>query len=225
MAAKAKQLEIPVNRTFTLLGKDDALAETLIKAGWKRMLSFDPDNVDLVIFTGTRLVHPFLIGEKSVMGDMSEYDVRRDRIETKFYKRLPAKVKKLGINRGAILLNILSGGSMYQIADEHELSGRMTHLLHSRVNFVKEKFHVRSTHKQQMIPSAMGDVIAYANESKRRITDNGEHIPDRNEGTFDDPEVVHYWHSDTLCCQFPVDDQLPTPKDYLIHLIDSHLFY
>ncbi len=219
MAAKVGSNDlIQRKRSFCLLSQDDDLATTFVKAGWERKMRMR--GADLVIFSGDSLVHPFMVGERVVDDDVSGYDIRKDRIEVKMFKALDPNIKKLGINRGAVLLNNLCGGNMFQKVDGHNTA--VAHRIHTMLkDWERKSFFVVGRHTQAMIPHELGEVLAWANESTYRETETLKYTEavDRR-----DTEVVYYWHNNTMCIQYEPTDSMPMAQEYCLHLVDNYLF-
>lgn len=72
------------------------------------------DTLDGVLFTGGPDIHPFLFGEETLKG-CGDASALRDNLEPAFFKRMYYRKKPiLGICRGAQLINITLGGTIYQ---------------------------------------------------------------------------------------------------------------
>ena len=119
----------------------------------------------------------------------------------------------IGICRGAQMLNVLHGGSLYQHVDKH--TGN-----HIAEDWNGNKFNVTSTHHQQMIPTKDGVVYATASEStvKKREGVN-ELITPKVNPDLDDEVVIYYPTKDTFAYCFQ-----PHPE-YDIDGDTEHLFW
>lgn len=155
--------------------------------GWTR----EPQDADLIQFTGGADVSPSLYGEKK--HHTTYNDTERDYAEAGFFaiaQRLA--IPMAGICRGGQFLNVMNGGSMWQDVDGHAIRGTHT-LLDVTTGKVID---VTSTHHQMMVKAGHGCLIAYANEAQRKES--------MKEGQTDygkDTEIVFYPDSKSLCFQ------------------------
>lgn len=198
-------------------GDDTQIASLFVKAGYER--TFNLTNADMVVFYGQTPVHPFLYGEHDIKRDPGVFDVCRDKREVYLFKNIPQNVKKIGINRGALLLNILSGGKSYQMVDGHEVSHRVRSICRDYNKNNDDVFFVNSSHRQLMIPPEWSMVLAESHECthKRRHKeiDKTTKIPEC--------EVVYHWHNETLCCQFTPTEDLKQAREFFFHAVDNYL--
>lgn len=95
---------------------DVKVVHTLTKLNYKVVGQMSKD-VDVVLLTDGPPPSPFLYGEKK----RSELvcDLTRDRYEMSLLRTLPSSIPKIGLGRGAHLLNIFNGGSAWQLVDSH----------------------------------------------------------------------------------------------------------
>lgn len=147
---------------------------------------------DVVCFTGGEDVDPELYGERNVH---SYVNPARDTAEMEIFEAVKAKgTVMVGICRGGQLLNVLSGGRMWQDVDMHAIGG--THPVNC--SYTGEIYQVSSTHHQMMRPSEAGNVLATAARSTYKEDDKGIHMMGKDER---DVEVVFYPDTKSLCFQ------------------------
>lgn len=146
------------------------------------------DKWDAAVLTGGEDVCPFLYGELPLSRTRS--NITRDRKEISFLKNCPTFKPKIGICRGGQLLNVFSGGSLWQDVNNHTKD--------HEIEVVGEgKVRVTSTHHQMMIPGDQATVIATANEADKfegqDVVVNGKN--------GEDLEIAWYWNTNSLCFQ------------------------
>jgi len=114
----------------------------------------------------------------------------RDEYESTVYWSLPQETPKIGICRGGQLLNVLSGGSLWQHVDGH--SGH--HIAYDlRTN---EPFMVTSVHHQMMKPASDAIILVEAHKCKWK-----EDAIAKYKQMESDPEVVFYPKTNSFCFQ------------------------
>lgn len=157
-------------------------------------LSITPEigNADAVCWTGGADVNPALYGEAAIKGTF--FDEERDAWDRDVWQESTNEQFKIGICRGAQLLNVLNGGRLWQDVDRHANSGHF--LIDVRTG---KKVFVSSTHHQMMRPGTNGEVVAIASQSTRKDSER-EHWIDRGYH-MDDTEVVWYPATKSLCFQ------------------------
>jgi GMP synthase-like glutamine amidotransferase len=167
-----------------------------------------PEECDIIVFNGGEDINPALYGEE--MAHMSYYSPRRDEQELAGYRRAKDKFK-FGICRGGQLLNVLSGGSLWQDVNNHAFGSHpMTCALTGRT------LETTSVHHQQMIPADSALMVAYT--EGLATEKHGEH---RSAGPGIDPEILWYGHTRSLCIQgHPEYHGEPEFTEYCIDLID-----
>ncbi len=97
---------------------------------------------DVLVFTGGGDISPKLYNEKAITNVTQNSLSERDIKETAIYYRYPEK-GKIGICRGAQLLFVLNGGTLWQNVDKHTISHPI---------FLKDgqTYEITSTHHQMM---------------------------------------------------------------------------
>lgn len=166
-------------------------------------------NPDLLCLSGGSDISPSLYNQKPLKG--TYFSDSADREDLYLYEKFRS-LPKVGICRGGQLLNVLSGGSMWQDVDGHEVSHKIKLLEDD--SYV----HVSSIHHQMMIPSPDALLIGVANEASYRLKDGG------NEGDNQpDIEILYYNETKSLCYQ-PHPEIGPEENESLFFsLIDRYL--
>lgn len=150
------------------------------------------DNADVVCFTGGEDVDPAMYGEANVHSYINRM---RDAEEIKIFDAVKEKgTVMVGICRGGQLLNVLSGGKMWQDVDNHGIGG--THEINC--SYTGEIYQVSSTHHQMMRPSDAGNVLATCSRSTYKQDEVGVHVMGKDDR---DVEVVFYPETKSLCFQ------------------------
>lgn len=153
------------------------------------------ETVDAYVFTGGEDINPALYGEKPLTS--TSFNNLRDKHEIDIYNKIPKDKPKFGICRGGQLLNVLSGGSMWQHVNHHQGSHPMKDIRTGKI------ISTSSLHHQMMIPGDDCDIIAVANQSdlymgyKQTIERRSTAI----NGHWQDVEVLWYPRTKSLCFQ------------------------
>ena len=168
------------------------LRALLFNAGHQQTTRADIDS-DAAIFYAKdeeSSVAPLLYGAKAIAGVKMNLDLDRRWIEE--YHNLGHTFPKIGIGRGAHFLNIMSGGSVWQKADNHTLP-------HDLKFFdTGELIQAPSSHSQLMTCGKHGTVVATANVSTK-VEDDKDVINCSN--PWSDDEVIYYEHTNSLCIE------------------------
>lgn len=164
--------------------------------GYGAKVSYDPyDDFDLAVFTGGSDICSYLYGEEPHPRTSANYD--RDLRELKALREIPFGTPVIGICRGAQLLNVHAGGSMFQHVDGH------MGVPHDAVDMrTGQAFRINSIHHQMMIPASHATILMKAGVSTEKhkgrqvltITEAGrKNLPD--------PEVLFIPQHNYLCYQ------------------------
>jgi gamma-glutamyl-gamma-aminobutyrate hydrolase PuuD len=183
---------------FFQVGKDDRVTEFIRAA--KGIVTTNFANADMFVFTGGADITPFLYGQKKLA--WTHNDFHRDLDEIAIFKSIPTDKPKIGICRGAQFLNVMSGGSMWQHVNGHEKPHMMKWKWHHQAK--EEHISVSSDHHQMMLPGDQAEILGAAMMStekhhewlSKKIT-----LADKQKKPYDDPEVVYYWNTSSLCWQ------------------------
>ena len=174
-------------------------------------LADTPDEASILCFTGGADVSPALYGERAIAA-CGTPNLSRDQREVLCFDSAAPGVLKVGICRGAQLLNVLNGGRLWQHVNNHTRE----HTL--RTNGERE-FLVSSTHHQMMRPTYAGSVVGWAGGvSTERYADNAVEAHVQL-----DPEVVWYKRTNSLCFQpHPEIAEYTECRAYFLELLDTY---
>lgn len=161
-----------------------------------------PEEADAIVFMGGEDIDPGLYSQKPILGVWP--NKARDKREVALFEKYAGTKKMIGICRGAQLLNVLCGGTLWQDVTRHAIG--KTHLMyHVKDNVITENFSVvNSLHHQMMRPSSKGTILGVAYEADMK-QDAEQRIELPIDGTRDvtefDTEMVFYRDLDTFCFQ------------------------
>lgn len=156
----------------------------------------DIDEADAIVFIGGTDISSSLYGQKAV-GEAQRPDVDRDELEVNVYRTFVGIKPMIGICRGAQLLNVLNGGTLWQHVNNHGM-------IHWAVDLTKpkEKLRVSSMHHQMMRPAVGAETFLVANEATM-FKDYERTLYDTEKTTtpYMDAEGVFYPKTKSLCFQ------------------------
>lgn len=218
---KKEDLQEPKERkyTFFLPYPDVEVQKMLIHRGHRISMDFDKD-WDIALFTGGADICPFLYGEP--LHNKTAFNLLRDMREVKKFKQMHHKRMKVGICRGAQLLNLMSGGRMWQHVDGHSLTkGHPCKFYYDNDQVIE----VSSRHHQLMIPGSEAWIMAEAKQARTFInyTDGEMQLTDeqRERTGWSDCEVAYYGSTNSLCFQpHPEDTEGPCRDEFFL-LLDT----
>jgi carbamoylphosphate synthase small subunit len=188
----------------------------LIDAGHE--IVFIRDKAQVFLFPGGPDILPVLYGEKPLK--KSSYCLDRDLVEVALFRQIPRNMPKIGICRGAQLLNVMCGGSLYQHVNGHQAGNHGLWDARS-----KKVFEVTSTHHQMMIPPAHARILGWAAEATSKETEHSTTMTGADDVlAYDDPEVVWFKDEHCLCYQPHPEYGCKTDRDYFFDLLDSYIF-
>lgn len=197
-------------------GGDQGMTSLLQRDGMLPVQS--PTEADLLVFNGGADIATEMYGEDPAMRGIPKVRSGRDCQEQELYEKHKGDKFFLGICRGAQLLNVLNGGTLWQHVDGHGKDHDMVDLL------TGEMYRVTSTHHQMMRPAKVGQVIGIASESHVKINQGETHQCKPHEGDWEDVEVVWYEDSKTLCVQGHPEYVPGTPfAEYVIGLVRAFM--
>lgn len=166
---------------------------------------------DVVAFMGGVDINPKLYDQPRLPITQHPNDAR-DLREIGLYWRYKS-LPKLGICRGAQLINVLNGGSMYQHVDNHGGSNHKVYDVKGR------EVIVCSVHHQLMRPAKTAEVIAWAEGvSTHRIDAAGRHP-----SIGKDPEVIWYKEDKALCFQAHPEFGPESCTNYFFDLVNEYI--
>jgi len=196
-----------------------------------------PIDADVLVFTGGQDINPALYGQPK--HSLTSFNSDRDNYEVAMFAMGLDKLK-VGICRGAQLLNALSGGSMIQHVQGHKKPHALK-LIHEKGAIMEG---VPSTHHQMMLPSPHRETrsilaTAYRNGSLTLTSPVEKEVPgkmlrekwkffqkyqtdDFNPFSMD-AEIIYYNSTNSLCIQsHPEKFQCPLPfRAYCNNLITT----
>lgn len=167
---------------------DPGMAELLVEAGFVRT---PMASAQVIIFNGGADIGTSIYNESPVHTSIPLAPSDRDEYEINCFGLYESpRILKVGICRGAQLLNCLNGGTLWQDVNNHGSSHEML------VLSTGETIWITSTHHQMMRPGPAGEVLATANRATRKLADG---VQQSNEEP--DIEIVWYPATSTLCIQ------------------------
>lgn len=173
------------------------MADLLTSVGWQEVAY---ELADVIIFNGGADIGTSMYEEQPIGRGIPEKPSPRDQKEMDIYYKYQGGSKLLlGICRGAQILNVLNGGTLWQDVDGHGRSHYMTILA------TGQKMWITSTHHQMMRPNLKtGKVLAIADESRNKHADHASWS--HRGGAFfaddhKDTEIVWYPSTSSLCIQ------------------------
>lgn len=181
--------------------------------GWEIATDYDK-TVHLACFTGGEDISSFLYGEKTLKGK-GWVNFARDMKEVYSYKQLPRHVPKVGICRGAQLMNVLCGGSMWQDVDNHCVYHDMYDCLTGEV------VGVSSLHHQMMRPAPDAQILAIANESNYKESQYDKWLRADPQEEAMDVEECMYDHDNAFCAQYHPEFGPKSCHDHFFKRLDT----
>ncbi len=159
-----------------------------------------PDShFDAVLFSGEGPVSPLLYGEPSMIAtNRPQPNYLRDRNEWRLLRRLPRDIPKIGVGRGAHLLNAFNGGYSLQDVTGHTGIKSGIHKIHL---YNGDYFEVSSNHFQLMVAGDGAHELAWAQKSFFKASHQFRRIytKDEREQKWDDLEMCYYQHNNSFC--------------------------
>lgn len=179
--------------SLTAFGADPGMHELLEEAGMSPApLSY----AQVIIFNGGADIATSIYGEQPISTFIPLNLSRRDATEIDIFTEFKdPSVLKVGICRGAQLLNCLNGGKLWQDVNNHGSTHDMLVLA------TGETIRVTSTHHQMMRPGPDGVVLGVADVSTRKSSATANFPEFRYDDDHKDTEIVWYPATSTLCIQ------------------------
>lgn len=181
--------------------------------GWET--TNDMFQANFLCLTGGADIHPSLYDESSLSTthanrNQDEYDLEL----IGFFDDKP----KLGICRGGQLLNVMSGGKMWQHIDNH--GG--THLAVDKLT--GKEFYLSSIHHQEMIPGDKAEILAVAHRAREKHA-YGKLIASPDQKPLgEDIEALWYAETQSLCFQPHPEIGPQACTNYFFDLVDRKYF-
>lgn len=186
------------------------------------LLTDKPKDADYICIAGGDDIHPQLYKEQPLTSGYVDSptipNASQDERECSLFSQWCGEKYFLGICRGSQLLNVLSGGKMWQDVDNHNHGG-----LHNVTDTITgEYFPVNTLHHQQMIVGSGGELLAFATASNRKRGEKSEWNRKPDDKDEQDAEVIWYESTHSLCFQpHPEFAHLHTRK-YFFDVIERY---
>ena len=190
----------PTEKTYHLTAFNSGISRLLEKdLKWKSTTTVE--EADFIVYPGGADIGSEYYGQADIQGKASVWQQNRDAREFKIFRDAHKGQKHIGICRGAQLLNVANGGSLWQDVDNHQTTRHWTIDLETNRTVL-----LNSRHHQAMIPSRDGVVLAVANASTKLTKDDGVFSAEKEwKGVWCDIEAVIY-STDVLCFQAHPED-------------------
>lgn len=161
-----------------------------------------PTHADAIVLCGGEDINPKLYNQPPIPS--TSWSDARDNREIRLINEHRGKKTFIGICRGAQLLNVYAGGSLYQDVNNHAGGCHIVHVCGPGVR--ERSFISNSVHHQLMIPGPTGDVLGTTRRSTYRryggLSEKGETvIIEQASTTWADPEILYYQTDDFFCFQ------------------------
>lgn len=180
------------------------------------------DTARAIVFTGGTDISTDLYHQQPIKGTQTP-DTSRDIFECKLFRAFEGKMLMIGICRGAQLLNVLNGGSLWQDVDGHELGGY--HVV--RDHWRHRELLVTSLHHQMMRPTKDAQLLLTTNLSSLRRDQFGKVEVEKIKlvgGKFlpevRDIEAVYYEKTKSFCIQSHPEISNAAEKEFFFEFID-----
>lgn len=206
-------------KKFLFWSPSPAIEEIFKKRGHKVTHNAD-SKYDCFVLTGFRSICPMLYGQSPLdTFNPKNMDISRDRREWTALRTLDFKKPKLGIGNGAHMLNVYSGGDMWQEVSGHVKpeDGHWVRL------FDGTGVVMSSWHSQMMLPTKHAQIVGVSKNSTGKAKENMAVTSSTN--NWDDPEIVYYRHTNSMCFQpIPGLRQYPLVDDVLFDMLEGSMF-
>ena len=164
------------------------------------------DDADFILFSDDKAsVTPFLYGHKR-SSKCGPCNFRLDMRENKIFRSCVDDLPKFGIGRGALFLNVMNGGTLYQSINNHDSKPHIVRLFYDeKLEQVKGYKNIfgPSNHTQGMIPSKVTQalILGKASVSSERWVENNKIEGGNHAGSYLDNEIIYYYDTNSLCFQ------------------------
>jgi len=195
---------------------DVRLAGFLTRRNYRCIGVGSTDPFDIALFVDGPPVTPIFYGEAK-LGSL-KCSMERDRSDVKAFRQLKASTPKLGIGRGAHLLNIMNGGSAWQHVDGHNGGPHVTTCLLTGKTVI-----LSSLHSQLMLPNERADILTISKQAKHLFSDGIQLHRDVELKDALDVEACYYLDTNSLCFQPDVQHGHEGTLNYLETLMHSVL--
>lgn len=176
------------------------------------LVTKDFDEADIYVFTGGEDIDPAIYNDKRL--GVSHFNPHRDAFELEAHKKIEAGKIKIGICRGAQLLNCLNGGQLWQDVNNH-WGGHHEIVINVKGITPSNTATINSIHHQMMIAGPKVETLAVAYESTFRLKGDKE-----VRGTiFTDNEVLWYPDTKSFCFQAHPEFGHPETTDIFFKML------
>ena len=196
---------------------DDSVYSIFAEAGYNPIMHYrrnpipPKDTLDVAVFLGGTDIGTELYQEPKLPETQYPHK-ERDTYEVDLYNNLEG-IPKVGICRGAQLLNVLNGGKLWQHVSNHG-SG-----VHEIYDMFGNKSVTSSIHHQQMIPSDDAQVVAWSGPISSIKKKYGFTL-DNKQVKENDIEVLYYPSSNSLLYQGHPEVGPQACTDHFFYLVD-----
>ncbi|QIG69856.1 putative peptidase C26 family protein [Rhizobium phage RHph_I3_11] len=191
-----------------VVGGDRMISSMFFERGY--MIEKRQQEADIICFIGGWDINPQLYGQKVNPEAHVNVDESDDVRDIEAWKKSTHQQVKVGICRGGQFLNAMSGGKLYQHVSGHTQEHKVYDVIWGK------ELRVASSHHQMMIPSASGEILAYAEDlGSNFMTDKG-----LVEKPAQEAEVVWYQGTKSLCYQGHPEWNPTQGRDYFFDLLE-----
>lgn len=172
----------------------------------------DFKDADIYVFTGGEDIDPAIYNDKRL--SVSQFNRHRDEYELDAHGHIEKDKIKIGICRGAQLLNCLNGGQLWQDVNNH-WGGHHEIVINVKGITPTNTATINSIHHQMMIAGPKAETLAVAYESTYRVKGDRE-----VRGTiFTDNEVLWYPDTKSFCFQAHPEFGHPETTDIFFKML------
>lgn len=180
---------------FHSMAEGQGVIQLLQREAWSRAA---PEDADIICFNGGADIATEIYGERPALRGVPLLKSYRDADEVAMFDkyRHDTSKLKLGICRGAQLLNCLNGGTLWQDVNGHGSNHKMT------VVETGHSMYITSTHHQMMRPNYKTAVIIGVSDEATYKLAEGASFPEAFwPDDHKDAEIVYYPDTNSLCIQ------------------------
>ena len=162
------------------------------------------EQADMILYTGGADVSPKFYGEKAISG--THVDEGRDSFDLMIFREARKRnLLQVGICRGSQFLNVVNGGKLWQDINNH--AGK-SHLVLDCLS--KKSIVVNSLHHQGIILHQDAYMLAYAEESTNKTSEEGRWACLDTHKNRNEKDVEAFWYSKNRCLGVQWHPELPS---------------
>jgi len=181
-----------------------------------------PKEADYICLSGGDDIHPQMYGEKVLksgyVDSPCQPNATLDERDCSVYSQYLNNKVFLGICRGGQFLNVMNKGRLWQDVDNHNHGG-----LHNVTDLITgEFFPVNTLHHQQIIVGDGGELVAFSTASNRKRGEKAEWNRSPDDKDEQDPEVVWYEESHSLCFQPHPEFTHTLTRNYFFDVLERY---